>query len=102
MDDRLVDHQRRQTKSYERLIEAREMLLYLAMSRILLRPLTRKEKQLRAILRKHDLRPLLTGASSLVQCKAIVTVPMRSVRSSRQMPGTSRDCVAPSDFLAPF
>jgi transposase len=35
---------RRLAKDYERLIETGEMLLYLAMSRILLRRLTRKER----------------------------------------------------------
>ena len=35
---------RRLAKDYERLVETGEMLLYLAMSRILLRRLTRKER----------------------------------------------------------
>ncbi len=35
---------RRLAKDYERLLETGEMLLYLAMSRILLRRLTRKER----------------------------------------------------------
>jgi hypothetical protein len=39
----LADTNRRLAKDYERLIETGEMLLYLAMSRILLRRLTRQE-----------------------------------------------------------
>ncbi|WP_373371285.1 transposase [Microvirga sesbaniae] len=35
---------RRLAKDYERLVETGEMLLYIAMSRILLRRLTRKER----------------------------------------------------------
>lgn len=37
-------HAETQAKDYERLVETSEMLLYLAMSRILLRRLTRKER----------------------------------------------------------
>jgi putative transposase len=39
-----LTNNRRLAKDYERLIEASEMLLYLAMSRILLRRLTQKER----------------------------------------------------------
>jgi putative transposase len=40
----VAHHHRRLAKDYERLVEAGEMLLYLAMSRTLLRRLTPKQR----------------------------------------------------------